>query len=98
MRYAFAPRFALGFRAEVFDDSGGSRTGVSQVLKELTLTPEYKIDTPWSRLNHKLKWLDGACVVRSDIRSDFSNQNVFQQGNHYRELQFTTALNVIYMF
>jgi hypothetical protein len=98
IRYAFPPRFALGLRAEVFDDSGGSRTGVSQVLKELTLTPEYKLDIPWSHLNQKLKWFDGACVVRSDIRADFSNQNVFQQESDYRKLQFTTAVNVIYMF
>ncbi|MGA3212691.1 MAG: porin [Terriglobales bacterium] len=98
VRYAFPPRFALAFRAEAFDDSGGSRTGVSQVLKELTLTPEYKRDIPWSHLSRKLKFFDAACVVRSDIRADFSNQDVFQQEGHYRKLQFTTAVNVIYLF
>ncbi len=39
VKYGFTPKFSLAFRGEVFNDSGGTRTGVDQTLQGYTFTP-----------------------------------------------------------
>jgi hypothetical protein len=97
-KYSFHRLFALALRGEIFDDEGGSRTGVPQVLKEITLTPQYKLEAKWSRWNRHLTKIDGAFVLRGDLRCDFSDHNVFQTAASFRDYQFTTAVNLIYYF
>jgi hypothetical protein len=64
-RYAFNNRFAFSPRFEIFNDHGGYRTGVSQRLKELTLTQEIKLATN--------------LLTRIEYRRDWSNENFFNK-------------------
>jgi len=66
-RYQFTPKFALAGRAEYLSDRGGMFSGVTQALKETTLTFEYKL-------------ADGF-VTRYEWRRDFSNQPYFLTRN-----------------
>ena len=84
-RLGTSDAFALCLRAEYFDDSDGARTGVSQKLKEVTLTPELR--------------LSGHFMFRSDLRVDWSDKAVFEKkGGKTSKTQPTVALNAIYMF
>jgi len=97
-KYAFTPIFSLAFRGEVFNDSGGTRTGIPQTLEEFTLTPEYDFAAKLSKVNEHFKKLDGKFVVRGDIRLDLSNKDVFQRDDYWVSNQFTMAVNLIYLF
>jgi hypothetical protein len=83
-RLNVAGPFALAARAERFSDPDGVRTGVSQKLWELTLTPEYRL-TP-----HLL--------ARGELRFDHSDADVFEKGDLLRDRQTTAAVNVLYSF
>jgi len=84
LRYQITDRFALCFRGELFDDREGVRSGVAQTLKELTLTPEYRIGKHF--------------VVRGDLRCDWSDQDVFQKRALHAQSQPTVSLEVLYVF
>lgn len=62
-RYQFTPVFALAARAEYLSDRGGLFSGVTQALKETTLTTDFKL-------------ADGF-LLRGEWRRDFSNQEFF---------------------
>jgi hypothetical protein len=62
-RYQFTPKFALAGRGEYLSDRGGLFRGVTQALKETTLTADFRV-------------ADGF-VVRGEWRRDFSNQPFF---------------------
>lgn len=97
-KHSFTDKFSLALRGEIFADNGGTRTGVPQTLQEWTITPEYDLTAKPSQLNSRLKKLDGKFVLRGDLRLDHSNKDVFQYGNEYRRRQFTSAINLIYLF
>lgn len=63
IRYQLTPKVALAGRAEYLSDRGGLFTGITQALKETTLTTEYK-------------FADGF-LARGEWRRDFSNQPYF---------------------
>jgi hypothetical protein len=97
-KYNFTQRFSLAFRAEIFADIGGSRTGTSQTLRGFTLTPEYTLPAKLSHLSPKLRYLDGKTVLRGEFRKDSSDHDTFRKGTGSTKQQFTTAANVIYFF
>jgi Putative beta-barrel porin-2, OmpL-like. bbp2 len=63
VRYQFTPVFALAGRAEYLSDRGGLFSGVTQALKETTLTADFKLAEGF--------------VLRGEWRRDFSNQEFF---------------------
>lgn len=63
IRYQLAPKVALAGRFEYLSDRGGLFTGVTQALKEGTITTEYK-------------FMDGF-IARGEWRRDFSNHPYF---------------------
>jgi hypothetical protein len=63
LRYQFTPKIALASRFEYLSDRNGLFSGLSQVLKENTVTFDYKV-------------ADGL-DVRPEWRRDYSNQPVF---------------------
>jgi Putative beta-barrel porin-2, OmpL-like. bbp2 len=65
--YDLTERVKSAFRAEIFNDVNGTRTGLRQVWKELTL----------SLLYHPVKPL----TLLAEVRHDFSNVNSFVQSN-----------------
>jgi Putative beta-barrel porin-2, OmpL-like. bbp2 len=83
-RVTLHERVALALRAEVFRDPDGERTGTSQVIREVTLTPEWKVA---KRL-----------VLRGDLRHDWSDEPVFERRGGQSRGQTTASLNVIYSF
>jgi len=97
-KYNFTGQFSLAFRGEVFADSGGSRTGTSQTLRGFTVTPEYVLPVKLSRLKSEFKHLDGQFVMRGEFRQDLSDHNSFRKGAGFTASQFTTAINLIYLF
>jgi len=98
-KYGFSKSFSLAFRGEVFNDGGGTRTGVDQTLLGFTLTPEYTLSAKLSRLNSHFRKADGRFVVRGELRRDLSDRSVFLEGsNPIGKQQFTSAVNLIYLF
>ena len=99
-KYGFTPKFSLAFRGEVFNDSGGTRTGVNQTLQGYTFTPEYDMAAKLSDLGSWLRKLDGKFVSRGDIRLDHSSRDVFLTDSPqvFVPHQFTVAINLIYLF
>jgi Putative beta-barrel porin-2, OmpL-like. bbp2 len=100
VKYGFTQKLSLAFRGEVFNDSGGTRTGVDQTLQGYTFTPEYDMAAKLSDAASWLKKLDGKFVVRGDIRLDRSNKDVFLTSDPQVPVshQFTAAINLIYLF
>jgi hypothetical protein len=62
-KYQFSPKFAVAGRAEYMSDHGGLFSGITQALKETTLSFDYKLS-------------DGF-LMRYEWRRDFSNQPSF---------------------
>lgn len=79
-----AEPFTLALRGEYFEDHDGARTGLPQILKELTLTPEY----------HPAKNI----AVRADLRMDFSTENVFDKDGTPSNRQPTVLLNAVFTY
>ncbi len=84
VRYTAHPRLAFAVRAELFRDADGIRTGTSQTVKEVTLTPEWK--------------LGKGLVLRGDLRHDWSDEPVFERRDEHAKGQTTASLNVLYVF
>lgn len=80
-KYDFSDLFSLSLRAEYFDDCDGARTGTAQKLKEVTLTPEFRI----AKTN---------IIVRPEYRHDWSDEKSFDSGS--KKKQDTIALGVMY--
>jgi hypothetical protein len=97
-KYSLTKPFSLAFRGEVFNDGGGSRTGVPQTLHGYTLTPEYDVAARFSDISRLLNKLDGKFVIRGEVRQDLSNKEVFQRRASLVGQQFTSAINLIYLF
>ena len=76
--------FALSVRGETFDDSDGARTGVSQSVNEITLTPEVR--------------LSSSLLVRGDLRVDHSTHSVFEKEGGRSDSQTTVLVSAVYGF
>ena len=86
IRYQFSPRNAIAGRAEYLDDQGGLFTGITQALKETTVTLEQKMAEGF--------------LLREEWRRDFSNQPYFytnRLGVLKRE-QNTATLGLVWWF
>ena len=83
-RYQLTPKAALAGRAEYLSDRGGLFSGLTQVLKETTLTFDYKL-------------ADGF-LLRSEWRRDFSNRPFFLTGTPelFKRDQNTATLGLIW--
>jgi hypothetical protein len=83
-KYDFTDWFSTTIRAEYFDDRAGVRTGIPQKLKEITITPEFRI----------LKNL----LLRPEYRHDWSNNDGFDshQTTFSKKSQDTIALGAMY--
>ena len=73
-------RWAGTLRGEIFEDEDGSRTGVSQTVTSLTLSPQYLVGGGFYGVFH---FLEGTTLrlpqlaVRFDLRWDHSDEKVF---------------------
>lgn len=83
-RYDLSSTFSLALRTEVFDDGDGVRTGTEQTLKGLTLTPAFK--------------LGEHCVLRGDLRRDWSDEDVFEDHSGLAQSQTTVSAALLFLF
>jgi hypothetical protein len=79
-KYDFNDWFSLSLRSEYFSDPDGVRTGTTQKLKEITLTPEFRVAQGLS--------------LRPEYRHDWSDEEVF--GSNSRKSQDTVSLSAMY--
>jgi hypothetical protein len=83
-RLGLSGTFAFCLRGEVFADPDGARTGRRQTLREVTLTPEWKVSS------HLL--------LRADLRVDWSTESVFEKGAGWSMTQPTVLVSSAYSF
>jgi Putative beta-barrel porin-2, OmpL-like. bbp2 len=85
-RYQFTPSMAIAGRTEYLSDHGGLYTGVTQVLKEGTLTFEQRL-------------ADGL-LLKEEWRGDFSNQPYFLTNTLgiLKKQQNTATIGVVWWF
>lgn len=85
-RYQVTPRFAIAGRSEYLTDHGGLYTGVSQSLREATITFEER--------------LAAGMVVRQEWRGDFSNHPFFLTDTLgiLKRQQNTATIGVVWWF
>ncbi len=84
IRIRLTEKFSLIGRGEQFGDWDGARTGLSQRLSEVTLTPEFRPARGF--------------VVRGDLRLDHSDQAVFDGHGAPKEDQRTAIASVLFSF
>jgi hypothetical protein len=82
--YSLTERFQIALRGEQFDDPDGARTGTPQRLREITITPTYRIG--------------GHFLVRADLRTDWSDQSSLQKDDRLTDRQPTASLNLILVY
>ncbi|MGA2466125.1 MAG: porin [Thermodesulfobacteriota bacterium] len=84
VKYDFTDFFSTSIRAEYFNDKDGVRTGIAQKLKEITITPEFKIAKN--------------LLVRPEYRHDWSDKNGFdsQHNTLDKKSQDTIAIGMMY--
>ena len=85
-RYQFTPKFALAARGEYLSDRGGLFSGVTQALKEVTLTSDFKL-------------ADGF-LLRGEWRRDDSNQPFFltETPGFLKRDQHTATVGLVWWF
>ncbi|HKS42125.1 MAG TPA: outer membrane beta-barrel protein, partial [Blastocatellia bacterium] len=85
-RYQLTPVVALAGRAEYLSDRGGLFSGVTQALKETTLTADYKVAEGF--------------LLRGEWRRDFSNRPFFltEKPGRLKKEQNTATLGLIWWF
>ena len=86
VRYQLTPKVALATRAEYLSDHGGLFSGVTQALKETTLTYEYKFAEGF--------------LMRTEWRRDFSNAPFFRADTAgiLKKEQNTATLGLVWWF
>lgn len=84
LRMNLSDEFSVTLRGEHFEDRDGVRTGAARKLREVTLTPEFRV-------------ADGF-IVRSDLRYDISSDDVFEKGGRWTDGQFTVCLNTLFVY
>ncbi len=83
-RRALSGSVSLAVRGEVFDDAHGDRTGASQTLSAVTVTPSIR--------------LSPHVLVRADFRLDRSTARVFERDTHVVRSQPTMLVNAVVRF
>ena len=85
-KYTLTDKAALAARGEYYNDQSGFTSGAVQILKEITLTYEYKFTS--------------SLLTRIEYRGDFSDQNTFEDstGTFTKNNQSTILVGAIYSF
>lgn len=86
LRHQFTPKFAVAGRGEYLSDRGGLFSGTTQVLKEITLTGEYKFAEGF--------------LMRGEYRRDWSNRPYFLTNDLsiLKKEQNTATIGLVWWF
>lgn len=84
LKYQLNDTWAFSPRYEIFKDDDGFATGLVQTLQEVTLTGEYKAPA--------------GLIARFEFRSDFSDQDYFDDKTGLTSSQPSVSVGLIYAF
>ena len=84
LKYQVNDRWAFSPRYEWFVDDDGFATGLSQTLQEVTFTAEYKAL--------------GGLLTRFEVRTDFSDEDFFVEGDSLKSTQPLASVSFVYAF
>jgi hypothetical protein len=103
LHHRFGRHWAGTFRAEYFDDEGGSRTGTSQILRSLTLSPQYLVGGGFYGLYRNFEHTSlrlPELTVRLDLRWDRSSEDVFRSRDEGvgRRDAYSATLQTVFLF
>jgi hypothetical protein len=99
----FDRHWAVTLRLDYFDDAGGSQTGTRQVLREITLSPQYLVGGGFYGV---FRYLDRTSMrlpemaLRLDLRRDRSSEPVFgsRQSGAGRRDHSQATLQAVFLF
>ena len=103
LHHRFGRHWAGTFRAEYFDDVGGSRTGTRQILRSVTLSPQYLVGGGFYGLYRNLEHTSlrlPELALRLDLRWDHSSEPVFRarKAGVGRRDAYSTTLQTVFLF
>ncbi len=81
LHHRFGKHWAGTLRAEYFDDAGGSRTGTRQILRSVTISPQYLVGGGFYGLYRNFEHTSlrlPEVTVRLDLRWDRSSVDAFR--------------------
>jgi hypothetical protein len=101
--HRFGPHWALTLRTDYLDDRDGSRTGTRQILRSVTVSPQYLVGGGFFGV---FRYLDRTSLrlpevaVRLDLRYDRSSEPVFRSrtADEGRRDGFSTTLQTVFLF
>jgi hypothetical protein len=101
--HRFDGRWGATLRLDYMDDAGGSRTEVRQVLKSVTVSPQFLLGSGFFGV---FRYLDRTSLqlpgftVRLDLRYDWSTEPVFatRVEDAGRRDHFSTTLQTVFLF
>jgi hypothetical protein len=103
VHHRFGRHWAGTLRAEYLDDSGGSRTGFDQILRSVTISPQYLVGGGFYGLYRNFEHTSirlPEVAVRLDLRWDRSNQAVFRTKTEDvgRRDAYSATLQTVFLF
>jgi hypothetical protein len=103
VHHRFRSNWAGTLRGDYLDDRGGSRTGTPQILRSLTVSPQYLVGGGFYGIYRTLDRTSlrlPEFAVRLDLRWDRSNQEVFRfdtEGGSTNDV-YSSTLQVVFLF
>ncbi len=103
LHHRFGAHWAGTVRAEYFDDSGGSRTGARQILRSVTLSPQYLVGGGFYGLYRTLDRTSlrmPELAIRCDLRWNRSSERVFRarEAGVGRRDGYSATLQTVFLF
>jgi hypothetical protein len=101
--HRFGRHWAVSLRTDYLDDRDGSRTGLRQILRSVTVSPQYLVGGGFFGI---FRYLDRTSLrlpevaVRLDLRYDRSSEPVFRSrtAQEGRRDSFSTTLQTVFLF
>ena len=103
LHHRFGVHWAASLRTEYLDDAGGSRTGTSQILRSVTLSPQYLVGGGFYGLYRTLDRTSlrlPELAIRLDLRWNHSSARVFRarEEDAGRRDGYSATLQSVFLF
>ncbi len=103
LHHRFGQHWAGTLRAEYFDDAGGSRTGTRQILRSVTVSPQYLVGGGFYGLYRNFEHTSlrlPEVTVRLDLRWDRSSVDAFRTREEAvgRRDAYSATLQTVFLF
>ena len=103
VHHRFGRHWAVTLRGDYLDDSGGSRTGTPQILRSVTVSPQYLVGGGFYGLYRNFEHTSlrlPEVTVRLDLRWDRSSVDAFRtrQENVGRRDAYSATFQTVFLF